>query len=88
MAVLWQISKHANIALDRRFKDIRDIPYTWSYVIRKRILIDNLSELPKEKRPPYKIIFDGTSKELDDWIEGALHGKNSNEFIIDIDEVE
>lgn len=34
--------------------------------------IDNLNELPKEKRPPDSIIWDGTSEELDDWLDRVL----------------
>ncbi len=34
--------------------------------------IDNLNELPKEKRPPDNIIWDGTSEELDDWLDRVL----------------
>lgn len=88
MAAMWQIIKNTSIALDKDIKDARDIPYTISYVIRKMILIDSLNELPREKRPPYKLIFEGTSKELDEWIEGAMKGIKQDSVIINIDEVE
>ncbi len=29
-------------------------------------------ELPKEKRPPEKILWDGTSEELEKWIDDVL----------------
>jgi hypothetical protein len=41
-------------------------------VIRKMQQIDNLHELPKEKRPTDEIIWDGTSEELDEWLDKVL----------------
>jgi hypothetical protein len=37
--------------------------------------IDNLSELGKDKRPPELMIWDGTSEEIDNWIDKVLSGK-------------
>jgi hypothetical protein len=51
------------------------MPYTISYVIRKRQQIDTLAELPKEQRPPDSILWDGTSEDIDEWLENVM-GKN------------
>ena len=34
--------------------------------------IDNLNELPKDKRPPEDIIWEGTSDDLDEWLDRVL----------------
>lgn len=47
--------------------------------------IDNLSELPKEKRPPDSIIWDGTSEDLEEWLDKVLgdrKGKTDVEILI------
>jgi len=41
--------------------------------------IDNLAELGKEKMPPEKIIWDGNSDDLNDWIDSVLNKKSTNE---------
>lgn len=63
------------IPLDPKVKYLPQIPYTISFVIRKMQQIDNLNELPKEKRPPDKILWDGNSDEMDEWLEKVLKGK-------------
>ena len=45
------------------------MPHTISFVIRKRQQIDSLSELPKDKKPPDDLIWDGTPEDLDEWID-------------------
>jgi hypothetical protein len=50
--------------------------------------MDALNELPKEKRPPDKILWDGTSEELDDWLEKVLDHKTKQEVDILITDVE
>jgi hypothetical protein len=49
--------------------------------------IDNLNELPKDKRPPQDIIWDGTSDDMEEWLEKVLSGPNKVkrevEFLID-----
>lgn len=47
-------------------------------MIRKRQQIDTLNELPKEKRPPDSIIWDGTSEELDEWLDRVFDKKNKD----------
>ena len=53
-------------------------------MLRKRIQVDNLSELPKEKRPPEKMIWDGGANELDNWLERVVSGKEKPELEFDI----
>lgn len=73
------------IPLDPKVKTLSKLPYTISYVIRKMQQIDNLSELPKEKRPPDSIIWDGTSEDLEEWLDKVLgdrKGKTDVEILI------
>jgi len=92
MTSLWTISKALHISLDKRLEDLKYVPYTISYVIRKLIQVDTFNELPKEKRPPSSIIWDGTPEELEEWIEEVVLEKHNNptygSIIIDLDEVE
>jgi len=78
------------VPLDPRLKELADIPYTISFIIRKRQQIDNLNELSKEKRPPDDIIWDGTSEELEEWLERVFDKKTKNtvDLIIRKDEIE
>lgn len=64
-----------------------DLPYTISFTIRKRMQIDNLNELPKDKRPPDSIIWDGTSEEIDEWLD-RVFSNEKNEVDLVIDEIE
>lgn len=82
------MAKALRTPIDTRLQEFKDYPYTISFVIRKRIQMDNLDELPKEKRPPFKILFYGTSEELDDWIDMVLDPKHEDEVKIFEDEVE
>lgn len=54
------------------------MPYTLSFVIRKRQQIDNLNELPKSKRPDDKTLWDGSSSELEAWLERVTGNKESS----------
>lgn len=72
------MSKALRIPLDKSFETLLEIPYTISYVIRKRQQIDNLSELGKEKFPPDEILWEGTPEQLDDWIDRVV-GKKKKE---------
>lgn len=73
------------IPIDPQIGQLTDIPYTISFVIRKRIQIDNLNELPKEKRPPEMMIWDGSSTELEDWIDRVYDRKKRKEY--DVSEI-
>jgi len=46
--------------------------------------IDNLNELPKEKRPTDEMIFEGSPEELDSWLERVLSGKEQDQFYLNI----
>jgi hypothetical protein len=59
--------------------------------MRKRMQIDNLNELSKDKRPTDEMIFEGSSEELDRWLDKVLSGKEPyRESILNIstDEIE
>jgi hypothetical protein len=43
--------------------------------MRKRMQIDNLNELSKDKRPTDEMIFEGSSEALDKWLDKVLSGK-------------
>lgn len=55
-------------------------------MIRKLQQIDSLNELPKEKRPPDDILWDGNGDDLDEWLDKVLgSGKDQTdkvEFVI------
>lgn len=74
------------IPLDSRIKELADIPYTISFIIRKRQQIDNLNELPKEKKPTEDLIWDGSPEELEDWLAKVFDTKNKsqNEIVFNI----
>ena len=79
------------VPLDIKLEKLQDIPHTISYVIRKRIQVDNLNELPKEKRPPIKMMWEGTAEEIDEFLEKVFNvtktGK-SEDLIMDINDIE
>lgn len=77
------------IPLDTKITELADLPYTLSYVVRKRMQIDNLSELPKEKRPPEDIIWDGTSEDMDNWLD-KVYDKDKKEdgLVISVSDIE
>jgi len=81
---MWSVAKALRIPLDASISTLSDLPYTISYVIRKRQQIDNLNELPKEKRPPESMIWYGTSEDIDDWLERVFNKKQkqTTELII------
>ncbi len=60
--------------------DVSELPYTISYVIRKRSQIDSFRELPKEKRPTEKMMWEGTSEELEDWFDKIFKTKSISCF--------
>jgi hypothetical protein len=78
------------IPLDPKIKELADMPYTISYIIRKRQQIDNLNELSKKHRPPDDMIWDGSPEELDDFLERVMSGKEQTtvDFKIKPNEIE
>jgi len=81
------VAKALQIPIDAKLKEVTDLPYTISFTIRKRMQIDNLNELPKDKRPPDSIIWDGTSEEIDEWLD-RVFSNEKNEVDLVIDEIE
>ncbi len=67
-----------------------DVPYTISFVIRKRVQLDGFNELPKDKRPTDEMIWNGTSEEIDIWMDKVFKNKKENkaELIIEDYEIE
>lgn len=67
-----------------------ELPWTISYVIRKRAQIDSFNELPKEKRPPEPMIWYGDATEIDKWFDKVFKssGKNPDEIILNISDEE
>jgi len=85
---MWTVSKALLVPLDLKIKHLTDVPHTISYVIRKMQQIDSLSELPKEKRPPDSVLWDGTPEDLDDWISKVLDRKQAELTDIRLSDVE
>jgi len=76
------------VPLDLKIKSLPDIPYTISYVIRKRQQIDGYNELPSDKRPDESLIWDGTPEELDKWFDRVIRKKEPQEVVFDLSDVE
>ena len=60
------------------------MPYTLSFIARKRSQIDSLNELPEEKRPTEKTIWDGSPEELEDWIDKVVRNKQKQTVDIEL----
>jgi len=72
---MWTTAKELRVPLDTKLTELQDLPHTVSFVIRKRIQVDNLNQLPKEKRPTVKMMWEGTSEEIDEFLE-RVYGKD------------
>jgi len=59
-------------------RDMDTLPYTFSYLIRKRIQIDGWMELPKDKRPPESIWDDNEA--LEEWFDRVFGTNTQTEF--------
>lgn len=68
------------IPLAKKITELTDLPYTISFVIRKRLQIDGFSDMPKEKRPSEKMIWEGTVEDIERWIEEVYGNKVKQEF--------
>lgn len=90
MASLWSVSKALHIPFDKRLENLEDLPYTISYIVRKLTQVDSFMELPKEKRPPDELIWEGSSRELNDFIDRVFNRKEKQtvDLVINEDEVE
>lgn len=71
-------------------KEIRDLPYTISFIIRKRMQIDSFNELPEEKRPPDEMVWGNRQSELGKWLKDILSNKPKkvSEIVIKDNEIE
>jgi hypothetical protein len=76
------------ILFDKRLTEIRDLPYTLAFVIRKRLQVDNLNEFPEEKRPSEHLIWNGTADDINSWLKKAIENKTPLTFRISEDEIE
>lgn len=65
--------------MDLKVKELADLPYTISFIIRKRQQIDGFNELPKEKRPVEKLIWDSDPEEMEEWLDTVLDSKKKNQ---------
>lgn len=74
------------IPLDSNIRNIEDIPYTLSFAIRKNIQVDALAEVPKDKRPTDRMVWDGDSEELESWLDNMYNSKKQNVVDFEIDE--
>lgn len=73
------------------FESPIDLPWTMSFVARKRLQVDNLRELPKEKQPPDSILWWGSPEELEDWLDKVMDRKEEEPdigFVIQSEDIE
>jgi hypothetical protein len=50
--------------------------------------MDNMYELPKDKRPPEKLLFDGSREELEKWLDDVFSDHYQPTVTINLNEVE
>ena len=68
------------VPIDPKINSLEDIPYTVAFVMKKRVQLDNLNELEKKKRPPEMMIWDGTSDDIEDWLDKVFDRKEPDTF--------
>ena len=80
---MWEIAKALQIPLDNKVTTLTELPYTISYVIRKRLQVSSLQEMPKDKRVPEMTIWDGSAEEIEEWIKKNIRkgGRKKVEII-------
>ena len=76
------------VPFDPKLTALEDLPYTISFVIKKRIQIDNLNELEKSKRPPEMMIWDGTGDEIEEWLDKVFDRKSDDTIELVISEAD
>ena len=69
---------------DITIDDISELPYSISYVVRKKSQIDSFRELPKEKRPTETMIWEGSAEELENWFDKVFDRKNKYDTPTDL----
>jgi hypothetical protein len=68
-----------------------ELPWTISYVIRKRSQIDSFNELPSEKRPPDDYIWYRPPEDIERWLDRVFDRKSTgsiDEAVFEINESE
>jgi hypothetical protein len=50
--------------------------------------VDNLNELEKEKRPPDEMLWNGTSEDLNEWLETIFKQKSDDGIRLTAREIE
>lgn len=86
---MWSVSKALQIPLDKKIKELHEIPYTISFVVKKRQQLDSIYELEESKRPPESLIWNGSSEEISDYIQNALARRTSGmDILISDNEIE
>ncbi len=48
--------------------------------------LDALAEIPKDKRPTDKMVWDGPPEELEEWLENIYDTKRQNRIEFEIDD--
>lgn len=61
--------------MHKSLTDTTHVPWTIGYAMRKRAQIDSFNELPREKRPPENMIWEGSVEELDEWFDKVFDRK-------------
>jgi hypothetical protein len=75
--------------LHKKLPPIDELPWTISYVLRKRAQVESFKELPKDKRPPDDYIWYLPPEKLDEWFDRVLYKDSpKDEVIFEIDESE
>ena len=59
------------------FETTLELPWIFSFIVKKRRQVDNLMEVPKDKRPPDYMIWWGTPEEMETWLDRMFdHDEN------------
>lgn len=82
-----------DIPMHRGLEAADELPWTISYVIRKRAQIDSFNELPSDKRPPDRLVWWKAPEEIEKWFDRVFDRKKDDNpeesvFIIDDSEIE
>ena len=82
MAAVWAIISNIDIPLHENLPTADDMPWTISFVLRKRMQLDTYQQLPKEKQPPDEMIWWGTSEDIDEWFDKVYKRKGEKDDIV------